>query len=103
MENDDDLELTLVSLVVTIQGHRPVPAEDFESVGTIRFVNVLPLVGNALLSGGTLIVDEFDASIHPIALMIILLVRQFRTVLVCVLQIVQRLVHYIYCSLEAIV
>lgn len=41
----------------------------FESYGTIRFVNMFPLVVNALLNGGTLVVDEFDASIHPMALM----------------------------------
>ncbi|WP_455126794.1 AAA family ATPase [Pseudoramibacter alactolyticus] len=46
-----------------------IPAEVFESYGTIRFVNMFPLVVNALLNGGTLIVDEFDASIHPMALM----------------------------------
>ena len=45
------------------------PAELFESYGTIRFVNMFPLVVNALLNGGALIVDEFDASIHPMALM----------------------------------
>lgn len=46
-----------------------IPAEVFESYGTIRFVNMFPLVVNALLNGGVLIVDEFDASIHPMALM----------------------------------
>lgn len=45
------------------------PAEVFESYGTIRFVNEFPLVINVLLNGGTLVVDEFDASIHPMALM----------------------------------
>ena len=46
-----------------------VPADLFESYGTIRFINEFPLVINALLNGGTLIMDEFDASIHPMALM----------------------------------
>ena len=46
-----------------------IPAELFESYGTIRFVNMFPLIVNALLNGGILIVDEFDASIHPMALM----------------------------------
>ncbi|MBU9735713.1 AAA family ATPase [Diplocloster agilis] len=46
-----------------------IEAELFESYGTIRFVNMFPLVVNALLNGGTLVVDEFDASIHPMALM----------------------------------
>lgn len=48
---------------------KAIPAEVFESYGTIRFVNLFPLVVNAFLNGGTLIVDEFDASIHPMALM----------------------------------
>ena len=46
-----------------------IPAEAFESYGTIRFINEFPLVINALLNGGTLVMDEFDASIHPMALM----------------------------------
>lgn len=48
---------------------KAIPAELFESYGTIRFINMFPLVAKALLTGGTLIVDEFDASIHPMALM----------------------------------
>ena len=48
------------------------PAEVFESYGTIRFVNEFPLIIYALLNGGTLVMDEFDASIHPMALMNIL-------------------------------
>ena len=46
-----------------------IPAELFESYGTIRFVNMFPLIVSVLLNGGILIVDEFDASIHPMALM----------------------------------
>ena len=46
-----------------------IPAEAFESYGTIRFINEFPLIINALLNGGTLVMDEFDASIHPMALM----------------------------------
>ena len=45
------------------------PAEVFESYGTIRFINEFPLVILAILTGATLIMDEFDASIHPMALM----------------------------------
>ena len=47
-------------------------AEVFESFGTIRFINMFPLVLQAIKSGGTLVVDEFDASIHPMALMSII-------------------------------
>lgn len=48
------------------------PADVFESYGTIRFVNIFPLVVNAILNGSTLVVDEFDASIHPMALISII-------------------------------
>lgn len=46
-----------------------IAAEAFESYGTLRFVTLFPLVLRAIRTGGTLIVDEFDASIHPMALM----------------------------------
>ena len=45
------------------------PAEMYESYGTVRFVNEFPLIIDALMNGGTLVMDEFDASIHPMALM----------------------------------
>lgn len=48
---------------------KAIPAEVFESYGTIRFINMFPLVVRVLATGGTLVVDEFDASIHPMALM----------------------------------
>ena len=44
-------------------------ADIFESYGTLRFINMFPLVIRAFKTGATLIVDEFDASIHPMALM----------------------------------
>ncbi|MCD8380486.1 MAG: ATP-binding protein [Lachnospiraceae bacterium] len=46
-----------------------IKAEDFESYGTVRFVNLFPLISRALKNGETLVIDEFDASIHPVALM----------------------------------
>jgi AAA15 family ATPase/GTPase len=46
-----------------------IPATVFESYGTIRFINLFPLLANALLIGATPVIDEFDASIHPMALM----------------------------------
>lgn len=46
-----------------------VPSDLFESYGTIRFIHELPLVFGVLSTGGTLVIDEFDASIHPIVLM----------------------------------
>jgi len=46
-----------------------IPVDLFESFGTIRFINLFPLVLQTLRKGGILVVDEFDASIHPMALM----------------------------------
>lgn len=66
---DDSNEAKLCSIFEDDEKGTAIPAELFESYGTIRFINMFPLVVKALLNGGTLIVDEFDASIHPMALM----------------------------------
>lgn len=65
----DTGEAKLCSVFGTSPKGTAIPAELFESYGTIRFLNMFPLVVNALINGGTLVVDEFDASIHPMALM----------------------------------
>ena len=44
-------------------------AKVFESCGTIRFAQLFPLIRNALTEGSVLVIDEFDASIHPMALL----------------------------------
>ena len=46
-----------------------IPAEIFESYGTVRFINTFPLLVKVLTEGGCLVVDEFDASLHPMLLM----------------------------------
>lgn len=68
MEGESN-EAKLCSIFKRDKKGTAIPAELFESYGTIRFVNMFPLVVNALMNGGTLVVDEFDASIHPMALM----------------------------------
>ncbi len=65
----DNAEAKLFSVFELGEKRKAIPAELFESYGTIRFINMFPLVVNALMNGGTLVVDEFDASIHPMALM----------------------------------
>lgn len=62
---DEEAEPTRVSIV----GNRAILTDLFESYGTIRFMNMFPLLVSALKNGGTLVIDEFDASIHPMALM----------------------------------
>jgi hypothetical protein len=71
---DDDTEAKLCSIIKNVDNGKSVAmaAEIFESYGTIRFINMFPLVLQAIQTGGTLVVDEFDASIHPMALMSII-------------------------------
>lgn len=72
--NEDDADAKLCSIFKNMKDQKNaiVAADIFESYGTIRFVNMFPLVIRAMLTGGTLVVDEFDASIHPMALMSII-------------------------------
>ena len=69
--SEENTEPILCSLLEDDKSEKRIAinAELFESFGTIRFINEFPLVIKALLSGATLVMDEFDASIHPIALM----------------------------------
>jgi AAA15 family ATPase/GTPase len=69
---EDDSEPKLCSIFKDKNNNALMGAEMFESYGTIRFINMFPLVINALLNGGTFVVDEFDASLHPMALMSII-------------------------------
>ena len=71
-EEDSDAKLCSIFNNKKDKKSAAIAAEIFESYGTIRFVNIFPLVIRAILTGGTLVVDEFDASIHPIALMSII-------------------------------
>ncbi len=71
--SDKDSDASLCSVIENgVNSNTLIPAEIFESYGTIRFVNMFPLVISALQTGATLIVDEFDASVHPMALMSII-------------------------------
>ena len=74
VSEDDAADIKLCSIFNKLGRGESVAlsAEMFESYGTIRFINMFPLVVNAILNGGTLVVDEFDASIHPMALMSII-------------------------------
>lgn len=43
-------------------------SEIFESYGTNRFINLIQKISLAIKNGGTLVFDEFDASLHPMAI-----------------------------------
>ena len=72
--SDDETEAKLCSIFKNTDNIKStaIAAEIFESYGTIRFINMFPLVIKAIQTGGTLVIDEFDASIHPMALMSII-------------------------------
>ena len=73
MVPEGESEPRLFSLFAGDNGKgRALPAEDYESFGTLRFIDMFPLIAQAIETGATLVVDEFDASIHPMALMSIL-------------------------------
>lgn len=71
-EDESDAKLYSIFQDMKNKKSAAIAAEIFESYGTIRFINMFPLVIKAIQTGGTLVVDEFDASIHPIALMSII-------------------------------
>ncbi len=69
---EDDSRAKMCSIIEDNNKKRAIPVESFESYGTIRFTNIFPFILNAIKRGGTLVIDEFDASIHPIALISII-------------------------------
>lgn len=71
---EGESESKLCSVFKNLKGEKSIAiaADIFESYGTIRFITIFPLVIKAILTGGVLVIDEFDASIHPMALMSII-------------------------------
>ena len=49
-----------------------IQSDIFESLGTTRFVDLFPMILGGLCNGATIVIDEFDASIHPMALLSII-------------------------------
>ena len=65
---DNSLEQQPVLCSVMKDG-RLVQAINFESYGTYRFINILPMFAQVLKKGGTIVMDEFDTSLHPMVVM----------------------------------
>ncbi len=63
-DEDQKTKLCLVVREGNSQKNIVINSHVYESYGTI---NIFPLVLKAMSIGGTLIIDEFDASIHPMA------------------------------------
>ena len=49
--------------------HLLIPAEFIESFGTLRFVDLFPVLAGIFSHGGVLLIDEFDTSLHPMVVM----------------------------------
>ena len=62
-------EVQLASIVKQGSQDVGIAAQAFESYGTYRFANLFPMLEYAFVSGTTLVLDEFDASLHPMVLM----------------------------------
>ena len=69
VKSNDNNEMSPYSI---LSNGKAIPVEIFESYGTERFLNIFPIIIETLQTGATLIVDEFDASLHPMALMSII-------------------------------
>lgn len=74
MHGDEDSKTKLCSVIQEENSKKNIVINSkiYESYGTLRFINIFPLVLKAMSIGGTLVIDEFDASIHPMALMSII-------------------------------
>lgn len=63
-------QMELCSVFNTKDGKRKlIPSSLYESLGTQRLAGIFPVIANAFLHGSTLLVDELDNSIHPMAIM----------------------------------
>lgn len=68
-QEGSDAPAELYTGVRTPHGLVALPSAKYESLGTTRFLNMLPFVEFALTEGKVLVMDELDASIHPMAVM----------------------------------
>lgn len=68
---DNENQIIPLSMVNTGDDGKGIalPAEFFESFGTVRFMNIFPIIVEAIEHGMILVIDELDASIHPMAIM----------------------------------
>ena len=70
MTSEESGRTTLMSVLkLDDKNATALPAECFESFGTLRFTELFPLVTQAIQTGGVLLIDECDMSIHPMAIM----------------------------------
>lgn len=72
VKNDKDHSVRLISVLKKDESSRSINGIDselIESAGTLHLISIMPAVIMALRRGATFIVDEFDASLHPMIVM----------------------------------
>lgn len=72
VKNDKDHSVRLVSVLKKDETNKSlngIDSELIESSGTLHLISMMPAVIIALKRGATFIVDEFDASLHPMIVM----------------------------------
>ena len=69
--NDPETHTTKLMSVLKKMGSRlyGLDADRIESVGTMRLISIMPVIISALRNGAVLVMDELDASLHPMIVM----------------------------------
>ncbi len=69
--NDPETHTTKVMSVLQKTDNKlyGLDADRIESVGTMRLISIMPAIISALRSGAVLVMDELDASLHPMIVM----------------------------------
>ena len=69
--NDPETHMTKLMSVLQKTDSRlyGLDADRIESVGTMRLISIMPVIISALRSGAVLVMDELDASLHPMIVM----------------------------------
>lgn len=64
-DSDNDIPKLMTVLKKSKGQLTGIDSAKIESVGTMRLISVMPVILAALQRGATLVMDEFDASLHP--------------------------------------
>jgi AAA15 family ATPase/GTPase len=69
--NDPETHTTKLMSVLQKTDHTVsgLDADRIESVGTMRLISIMPVIISALKRGAVLVMDELDASLHPMIVM----------------------------------
>ena len=66
---DENGKSVLLSTFDNGKTKHTIPSNIIESFGTLRFLDLFPLILDSITSGATLVIDELDTSLHPMVIM----------------------------------